>query len=116
MRHETLLTVKTILEADTSVSVDHRERILQCCRATEKADEVETRMMTIKQAAMALGCADRTVRRYIAEGYLTAVKYSQRNVRILAKEVEEFKTKGVPFGDRPVGRPKKDEGPSGNGE
>ena len=50
--------------------------------AKRTAPDKPRRLGTMKQAAEALGMCDRTIRRYIADGRLTAYRVGKRAIRV----------------------------------
>lgn len=49
-----------------------------------------TRYLSLQDVANELGVSDRTVRRYIADGKLSAFRPSQRTIRIDPAELDRF--------------------------
>ncbi len=93
MKPETLTTLKAILEADNTITPEHRGRILSTCRTDHKA---RRRLGTVKQAAALFTppVHPRTVQRYARRGLLQPIRITARQVRWDLEEVERFATGG----------------------
>jgi excisionase family DNA binding protein len=61
------------------------------------AATITRRLVSLKDAAEALAVSTRTVRRYIADGQLDAVRLGRKTLRIKVESVERF------IDARPVG-------------
>ncbi|MGG5258812.1 helix-turn-helix domain-containing protein [Phycicoccus avicenniae] len=62
---------------------------------------IHHQLVSLADAADALAVSTRTVRRYIADGQLDAVRLGHRTLRIRVESIDRFVTA------RPVGRPRR---------
>ncbi len=57
----------------------------------------ERKLLTLAEAADSLAVSQRTARRYIAAGYLDAVRLGGRTIRVKAESIERF-SNAAPLG------------------
>lgn len=97
MQANTLTTLKTIIEADPTVTPEARKEILTACELAGRPRK--RRLGNVGQAAAILDCHRRTVQRYAREGRLTPIYQSCRRVRFDLDEVERLANEGVNLRD-----------------
>ena len=90
MKDATLVTIRGILDADSTVDSEQRQRILQACKT-----RLAARMGTAREAAEILGCHVRTLERYAEAGRLRRVHLSPRKIRYDLNEVTRFAREGI---------------------
>ena len=93
MKAEILQSIEALLRADNTVPVEQREEVLRACSRKSPA---RPKLGGVKQASAVLGCHPKTIYRYVRQGLLHPVRYSQRKVRFDLNEVEAFATNGLP--------------------
>lgn len=93
MKAEILQSIEALLRADNTVPMEHREEVLRACSRKSLS---KPKLRGVKEAAAVLGCHPKTIYRYVRQGLLHPVRYSQRKVRFDINEVEAFATNGLP--------------------
>ena len=93
MRDGIYEAIKLLLASDSTVSEEHRQRILTTCRRAQ--GQPRRRLGTVKQAAHILGCHPRTVYRYVSRGELHVIRHSARKLRFDLDEEESFANQGM---------------------
>jgi excisionase family DNA binding protein len=92
MKAEIYRSIGVLLQSDTTVSAEHRARILTACRAEH--DGTKRRFGCVREVALLLAVHRKTVFRYVERGLLHPVRYSARRLRFDMAEVERFAHSG----------------------
>ena len=74
-----------------TITVDGVEYV----RKDQTESDQEIRLITPRQAAAILGCHHKTLLRWVLEGRVRGIKFSQRRIRFSKREILDFAASGV---------------------